>query len=276
MKNQQKLFAFLTLMICFFSATAQKGIRGLVDAEVAFANFTESSNIKDGFLKYMDTAGVIFNQGRAMNAHTVYTKQKAGPAILSWAPNFAVVSAGGDMGVTTGPYLIRPKALTDTPAARGYFSSIWQMNSQGEWKNLADLGIASATADLPVREINEISLSAQKPKEVSFPAIQLMDSLLNQAIAGKNSEQWKGLLTRDSRLNLDQLHPLTGEKAITAALLNAPDQLQLRFLNGGLSAAKDFAYTYGMVTNGNRKENYLRAWIYQKKEWKLVLQTLKW
>lgn len=276
MENLRKPFAFLVVMICFFSATAQKGIRGLVDAEVAFANFTESHTIRDGFLKYMDSAGVIFNQGSALNAHTVYTKQKAGPAILIWAPNFAVVSAGGDMGVTTGPYLIRPKALTDTPAARGYFSSIWQMNSQGEWKNLADLGIASATADLPVREINEISLPLQKTKEMSLPAIQLMDSLLNLAITGRNSEQCKALLTRDSRLNLDNAQPLTGEKAFTTALLHVPDQLQLHFLKGGLSVAKDFAYTYGVVTNGNRKENYLRAWIYQKKEWKLILQTLKW
>ena len=37
-----------------------------------------------------------------------------------------------------------------------------------------------------------------------------------------------------------------------------------------------FAYTYGVVTNGKQKENYLRAWIYQKKSWKLMLQTLKW
>lgn len=189
MKNLRKPFAFLAVMICFLSATAQKGIRGLVDAEVAFANFTESGNIKDGFLKYMDTAGVIFNEGRAFNAHKVYAKQKAGSAILSWAPNFAVVSAGGDMGVTTGTYLVRPQAITDTPVTRGYFTSIWQMNSHGEWKNLADLGIASASAELPVREINEISLSMQKPKEVSFPAIQLMDSLLNQVIAGRNSER---------------------------------------------------------------------------------------
>lgn len=276
MKNLRKLFASLTLMIGCFTATAQKGIRGLVDAEVAFANFTESNTIRDGFLQYMDSTGVIFNQGRAMNAYKVYAKQKATPAILSWAPHFALVSAGGDMGVTTGPYLVRPKAITDTPVARGYFTSIWQMNSQGEWKNLADLGIGFASADLPVTEINEISLPVQKTKEISFPAIQAMDSLLNRAIAGKNSEQWKGLLTRDSRLNLDNSQPLTGEKAITAALVNAPDQLQLHFLNGGLSAAKDFAYTYGVVTNGNRKENYLRAWIYQKKEWKLILQTLKW
>jgi len=276
MKTPFTLLMLLFVTACSFTATAQKDIRGLVDAEVAFASFTESNNIRDGFLKFMDSTGIIFNQGRVMNAHKVYQKQKPGPAILSWAPNFAVVSAAGDMGVTSGPYEVRPKAFTDTPISRGYFSSIWQLNANSEWKNLADLGTAYKAANLPVREINEISLSKQKTSGSSFPNILLMDSLLNKAIASKQSEQWKTWLTRDSRLNLEGEQPLSGAKDITAALLSAPDKMELSSLSGGISSAKDFAYTYGVVTNGSRKDNYLRAWIYRKKEWKLIFQTLKW
>lgn len=276
MKNQAKRILFLGMLACTTATNAQKGLNGLIGAEREFAHFTESSNIRGGFLKFMDSTGLIFQQGRPMNAHQVYQRQKAGPGVLSWAPDFAVVSASGDMGVTSGPYLIRPRALTDTPVARGYFSSIWRMNAHGEWKNLADLGTASAAAELPVKDIVSFSLPGQKLPDQAFTSILLLDSVLNRAITGRDSQQWEKFLMAESRMNLDRQAPVSGEKQVTEALLQAPDGLQLAAMGGGISSAGDFAYTYGMVTNGTRKENYLRAWICRRKEWKLVLQTIKW
>ncbi len=265
------LFVFFSL-----SVTAQTGIQGLINAEKAFASFTETNSIQAGFLKYMDSTGLIFRQGKALNAHQVYQKQKPGPGILSWSPDFAVLSASGDMGVTMGPYELRSASPNDKPAARGYFTSIWQLNANNEWKNLADLGTTCEAAALPVKEVKEISLTQQTMPDFSMTVILSMDNLLNKAIEDKNKSEWTPLLTNNSRLNLDNEKTLIGEKAWTAALLASPDRLLLNATGGGISSGKDFAYTYGTVTNGERKENYLRAWIYQKKEWKLILQTLKW
>lgn len=265
------LFVFLSQ-----SLSAQTGIQALVNAEKAFAGFTESNSIPAGFLKFMDSTGLVFRQGKALNAHQVYQNQKSGPAKLSWAPDFAVISAAGDMGVTMGPYELRPASLDDKPAARGYFSSIWQLNANQEWKNLADLGTTCEAAALPVKEVKEISLSEQTTPDYSMAVILSMDNLLNKAIEDKNKSGWIPLLSNNSRLNLDNEKTLIGEKACTAALLASPARLLLNATGGGLSSGKDFAYTYGTVINGERKENYLRAWIYQKKEWKLILQTLKW
>lgn len=276
MKNLGKLVLLSGMMACTIAATAQKGLNGLIEAERAFARFTGSHTIRDGFLKFMDSTGLIFQQGRPLNAHQVYQRLKAGPGLLSWDPDFAVVSASGDMGVTSGPYLIRPGALTDTPVARGYFSSIWRINAHGEWKNLADLGTASAAAELPVKDIVSFSLSGKNLPPQEFSSVLLRDSILNKAITGRDSQQWEKFLTSESRMNLDRHAPVSGEKQVTALLLQAPDQLQLAAIGGGISPAGDFAYTYGAVTNGIRKENYLRAWIYRKKEWKLVLQTIQW
>lgn len=276
MKNRGRLILLTGMMACTITTTAQKGLSGLVNAERAFARFTESHTIRDGFLEFMDSTGLIFQQGRPMNAHQVYQRQKAGSAVLSWAPDFAVVSASGDMGVTSGPYLLRAGSITDTPVARGYFSSIWRMNAHGEWKNLADLGTASPTAALPVKDIVSFSLPRQNPPDRLLTSLLLLDSLLNTAITGRNSQGWEQFLTAKTRVNLDRQAPASGEKQVTAALLQAPDQLQLAAIGSGISPAGDFAYTYGVVTNGMRKENYLRAWICRRKEWKLILQTIKW
>lgn len=276
MKNQGRLICLLGMMAVTMTATAQKGLSGLIEAERAFARFTESHSIRDGFLKFMDTAGLIFQKGEPLHAHQVYQRQKAGPGLLSWAPDFAVVSASGDMGVTSGPYIMRAKSLTDTPLARGYFSSIWRINALGEWKNLADLGTASATAELPVKNLVSFSIPNQPLTDPSYASILLLDNMLNTAITGRDSRQLEKFLTAESRMNLEGHAPASGQKNIMGLLLQAPDQLQLAAIGGDISSAGDFAYTYGVVTNGTRKENYLRAWVYRRKEWKLILQTIKW
>lgn len=276
MKNQGRLILLTGMMACTITTTAQKGLSGLVNAERAFARFTESHTIRDGFLQFMDSTGLILQQGISMNAHQVYQRQKAGRAVLSWAPDFAVVSASGDMGVTSGPYLLRAGSITDTPVVRGYFSSIWRMNAQGEWKNLADLGTASPTATLPVKQLDSFRLSGKNLQDQPLASILLSDSLFNTAIAIRNSQGWENFLTAKTRLNLDGQAPVSGEKQVTVALLQVPDQLQLVTIGGDTSLAGDFAYTYGMVSNGIRKENYLRAWICRRKQWKLILQTIKW
>lgn len=270
-------FPVLFLFVFFsMSLSAQTGIEGLINAEKSFASFTAANSIQAGFIKFMDSTGLIFRQGKALNARKVYQQQKPGPAILSWAPDFAAISATGDMGVTMGPYELRPGSLKDTPVARGYFTSIWQLDANHEWKNLADLGTTCSTAALPVKEVKTISLPEKTTPDYSMAVILSMDNLLNKAIEDKNKSDWIPLLTANSRLNLDNEKPLVGEKAWTNALLASPAKLLLNVIGGGFSSGKDFAYTYGTVLNGERKENYLRAWIYQKKEWKLILQTLKW
>ena len=84
MKQKRSILLTGTFLVLAFFAYAQKGIKGLVNAENQFAFFTASHTVKEGFLNYMDSTGVIFRQGNEMNAREAYQKQKAGPGILSW------------------------------------------------------------------------------------------------------------------------------------------------------------------------------------------------
>ena len=167
-------------MLAFF-AYAQKGIKGLVNAENQFAFFTASHTVKEGFLNYMDSTGVIFRQGNEMNAWEAYQKQKAGQGILSWEPAFAVISASGDLGTTTGPYEFRPKA-GDTVVGRGIYTSIWHFNQRGEWKNLVDLGVSYSMAYPFIQQVKEISLPKIKSPGPGYEEVLLLDKKFNTAI----------------------------------------------------------------------------------------------
>jgi hypothetical protein len=270
--------AVITLFLLISShAFTQKEIKGLISAEKAFAAFTEKHTIREGFLQYMDSAGIIFRQGVAVNALEVFQKQKPGPAVLSWWPAFAVISASGDMGITSGPYELRTKSIDDTIAARGSFSSIWHISKQGIWKNLADLGVSYKQKYAAPNEVRQLVLTA-KPVTVNsvFDVVLEADKKLNTAIREKNTEIIAASLSSDSWLNIEGETPFKNPKTINDALLKIPGTVLLQTQTGEIAASGDLAYIYGSVTNADKKENYLRAWIYSNNKWQVIMQTIKW
>jgi hypothetical protein len=277
MKRYPVLFFAIPGMLICFSAFSQKGIKGLTAAEKAFASFTSSHTIRDGFLKYMDSNGIVFRQGNAVNALDAYQKQKAGPAMLNWEPVFAVVSSSGDFGITTGPYSLYPKPPQDTPVAYGSFSSVWQMNKQGEWKNLIDLGTSYRKPAAEKKQLQEIVLvSRSAMADVPFDEVLALDKKLNQDLKEKNGATISTQLSADSWLNLEGETPVTGVQLISNVLIHIPDTVLFHSDGGKIASSGDLAYVYGTVTNGNKKENYLRIWVNRNKRWQVILQTIKW
>lgn len=258
------------------SAFSQKTIKGLINAEKAFAAFTITHTIKEGFLNFMDSTGVVFRQGNAVNALDAFRQQKAGPGLLTWGPDFAVISASGDMGVTAGPFEFREKSSKDTPVNKGRFSSIWQINSKGEWKNLADLGIAYHSTPAPVKSVEQLSLPKGEIITFNFQDVLLNDHQLNEAIQRRDKEAWKPFLAAESLLHTEGHSPYKGVEQISAGLKTVPQGTVLQSLSGGMASSRDFAYTYGTVLVGDKKENYLRAWICRNGRWQVVMQTMKW
>ncbi len=267
------------IAICFLFNTpsfSQKNIKGLINAEKAFASFTLAHTIKEGFLHYMDSLGVVFRQGNAVNAIKEFQQQKAGPGVLTWAPSFAVLSTSGDMGVTAGVYEFREKSIRDTPLNKGTFSSIWQINPKGEWKNLADLGVVTNRVSTQVRSVEQILLKNEEIITFNFDNIQLIDRKLNETIQQRDKVIWQTYLSAESRLNIEGHATYTGIDPINTALLTLPKGVVLQSLGGGIASSRDFAYTYGRISFGEKKENYLRAWIYRNSYWQVILQTIKW
>jgi hypothetical protein len=269
----------VTLTILAISAACacmgQRNINGLVNAERKFAEYTSTHTIKEGFLKFMDSSGVIFRQGMDLNALDVYRRQPAGPGILSWEPSFAIISASGDMGATTGPYEFRAKSAADTVSGYGTFLSVWRINKQDEWKNIADFG-TSYRGRAPEQPLKRIVLA--KPVTVSSTRedILQLDRKFNKDITGKNMSEWMPYISTDTRFHFEGSFSAKGMLQIADAMQKLPEGILIATKTGDISSAGDFAYTYGMVMNGQVKNNYLRVWIYRNGQWQVILQTLKW
>jgi hypothetical protein len=276
MRKTQLIFLIVIGLLSGLPAFSQKTIKGLINAEKAFAAYTLAHTIKEGFLNYMDSNGVVFRQGNAVNALAAFRQQKAGPGVLTWGPSFAAISASGDMGVTAGPYEFREKSSKDTPLNKGSFSSIWHINQKGEWKNLADLGVTYNTVSVPVKSVEQLLLQKGEIITFNFQDVLLNDHKLNEAIQQRDKEAWKPYLAAESLLHVEGHTLYKGVEQINTGLKTIPTGLILQSLNGGMASSRDFAYTYGTVLVGEKKDNYLRAWICRKGQWQVIMQTIKW
>ncbi len=276
MRKIQLMFLVVISQLLTSSAFSQKTIKGLINAEKAFAAFTMAHTIKEGFINFMDSTGVVFRQGNAVNAIEAFRQQKAGPALLTWGPSFAVISASGDMGVTAGPFEFREKSRNDTPVNKGSFSSIWKINPRGEWKNLADLGVTYYSVPAPIKSVEQLSLPKGEIITFNFQDVLLNDHKLNEAIQQRDKEAWKPFLAAESLFHIEGHTPYKGVEQINVGLKTVPNGAVLQSLSGGMASSRDFAYTYGTVLVGDKKDNYLRAWICRNGRWQVIMQTMRW
>lgn len=275
MKKCKIIIYVYACLLLVSSGQAQQNLQGLIRAEKQFAAFTSAHTVKEGFLKYMDSMGLVFRQGMPVNARETYRQQNAGPAILSWYPDFALISASGDLGVTTGPYERRLKNLSDTPSGRGSFSSVWRYRQNGGWTNIVDIGTAYASPNPFDTTVMGWVLKNSKKDTGSFSSVIRLDEQLNKAIFEKNKTVWLQYVLPEARLNVEGRIPYRGADAIQHALQDFPQGLVLQYIGGNISASKDLVYVYGSSVNGAKKENYLRIWVRRNRVWRVILQTIQ-
>jgi hypothetical protein len=268
--------AFFLCLLTFLSVNgySQKGIHGLIHAERSFARYTVQQGIPTGFSHFLDKNGIVFNGAEPKNGIQQYKQQPLSPTILNWGPEYAVISASQDFGFTTGPYHVQ-RSSKDSVSGRGQYSSVWHIDEKGEWKVLIDLGvrysnqrnIPESTMDMDLSKITVISFSMEE--------VQLADEALNRLLEQKGGTAVEGYLTTQSWFNTNGQAPLMGARDIFSALQKFSAGKKLAYTGGGISSAKDLAFTYGKLMD-KEPQPYLRIWTKQKTGWILLLQVMNW
>ncbi|MBI2730068.1 MAG: nuclear transport factor 2 family protein [Sphingobacteriales bacterium] len=257
------------LLFSFFSF-CQKNITGLINAEKAFAQYALDSNTRDAFVKFLDSNCVVFNEGKAINGYQLWKSREKRTSKIIWAPEFAAIASSNEYGVTTGPYEFKA-SVNDTALARGNFTSIWHYNTNKEWKNVLDFGISYTEKRNPVTEIKSYEIIAGIKTDVNLVTIEkafIFDYNTNGVAA------YKKIAADNIWFNTEGQLPVNGINSIEEALKKIPPAIQFIPSGMGVSYSKDFGYIYGTARLNDKQQNYLRVWIKENGEWKLLLQTL--
>ena len=110
-----------------------------IDAERAFAADAQKLGQWTAFRKYAADDAVMFVPNK-VNAQAFLKELKDPPTAVFWWPGKSFVSCDGNYAVNTGPW------VRQWGKAVGYFTTVWQKQTDGSWKWIYDGGETLETA----------------------------------------------------------------------------------------------------------------------------------
>ena len=114
----------------------------LLDADRAFSAMSEEKGMKNAFLEFIDSNGVLLRPDqlpiKGADAIDYLIQQNDQDYNFTWQPKDGFISASGDLGYTYGVYTLKPK--TKDTVIQGTYVSIWKKQADGKWKFVLDSG----------------------------------------------------------------------------------------------------------------------------------------
>ena len=280
-----KISLLISFLLTFVSPVAwsqsDKRLSELIGAEKNFAATSETKDTKTAFLENLAEDGILFRRGIVNGKQFWQGIEPQGK--LTWEPQFADISAGGDFGYTTGPFKQFQNRSDEQPAGTGHYLSVWQ-KSNGAWKVLFDGGIGHPANDLSTWEKSSTIRTGQKQsQEVVKKEIAELENKFIQSFSEKGMSAFESYLSREARLYRPQKPPY--RKDNQKELFSETDKKFTYEAPAGIQIATygDMAFTYGNVgieitRDGNvraLKGNYLRIWKHEAgKEWRIVIDMV--
>lgn len=267
------------LFIFFISALKSGGqntIDGLIKAEKGFAAFSVANSTKEAFLNFLDSSGVVFANGKAVNGIETWSKREKRPGVLNWYPQYAEVAASGDLGYTTGPWTFQPRTINDSIIARGQYTTVWHKNKKEEWKFLVDMGTDGnpVPANESLHKIERSELGFKPGDKNSMLATE--KDFINAVGKSKSGAYQKYMSTLFSLLKRNN-EELAWSPDVLVKICNAtPDSISYTILGSGIASSGDLGYIYGSIVINDISENYLRIWRKEKEGWKIAVEVLRY
>jgi len=143
------LFALAATNLKPVSASQKDRAETLKKMEAEFMNAAAEKGSAGYMSYYADNAvelpnGAPAEQGKDTIAKSMGFLDQPGNK-LTWTPEFADMSASGDLGYTYGTFVFTSKDKDGNPVSEsGKYTSIWKKQKDGKWKVVLDMGNASA------------------------------------------------------------------------------------------------------------------------------------
>lgn len=265
------LASFSPLIGCAHGGWSRRALDRMVDSERAFCRLARETSVKEAFLQYLSDDAVMLLP-RPANGKQAYAARPASPSGLSWEPSFALISAAGDLGCTFGPWEFRKHRDQDTADAYGHFVSVWQLQTDGEWKVVFDSGISherppGAPAQPTLRSAggdNKAALLDPREQLALSDRLLVLDrSLSDTAVAA--SEKLLPAMSDEVVVFFESHYPVSGKPAAGTMLRGDTAAYSWQPARAVVSTSGDLGYVYGTANLCSRGESageigYLRIW----------------
>jgi ketosteroid isomerase-like protein len=269
-------------------------IDAMVSAERAFAKAAEDTSVREAFITYMSEDSIILYPPGPVHGREHWQKRpappprepgKPRPISLLWAPVSGDISIGGDMGYTTGPFVVRDNTGKE-PDAHGLFFSVWEKQPSGNWRVILDVGVSTPQPvyDLAAafqRATPPLPLPRNAPSQISAEDLKRLDIEFKTLSASKPVQAFQNYFAPTSRLHRSDRMPLTKKEDILAYAVANLEEYTPEPMFARMARSHDLGYTYGayqLVEKGKaaspEKGHYARVWQLHPEGWKVVAEVV--
>ncbi len=251
--------------------------RSLARAEAAFAAQSAADGMKAAFMDAMSDDATLFRPG-PVNGRQWMGQRPEPPIVLEWKPQRTMVAKSGELGFSTGPSKITPRAEPGR-AEFGQFFSVWRKNAEGRWQVLIDHGITMPQPFGWDRALETVDVDPG-PR----PAETIADAETRFAAACERdglAPAYRAFASRYLRLLRDGQVPADGAASVdaVAALPSSAARWTWTPTDSGASTSYDLAWTMGRYRwrdagGTTRIGYYVRAWRAESGAWRIVADVL--
>lgn len=261
-------------------------LTSLVEAERSFARTSVEKGVRDSFLEFFADDGINFQPGPT-NTKEFFRSRPAPTGkpvvVLDWRPVYADIAEAGDLGYTTGPYILTDNGPDKRPPQYGYFFSIWQRQADGNWKVALDAGIrvpeTHSLEKVDFQPAPQIKRDKPLTGDAEGEGKRLIE--LDQEFSRESSTKGAAgtalkYYSDDARLHRDGVAPAIGTEPILELLGEIKGGIALQPQKALVSRSLDFGYTYGSyeVKEGGEKGYYVRVWRKDiEGQWEIAFET---
>jgi ketosteroid isomerase-like protein len=274
----KSLFCVVSVLFAVSFASAQPELQKLVDTEKAFAAAGWEKGTPASFLEYMTDDALAFTPD-VTNAKTFWSARKDSGGRIKWAPNYADISANGQMGYTTGNWEFFQKGDADKPTGYGQFVTVWTRQKDGNYKWALDIGIDHEKPAAYSTEWTTTALKTRDPNPDNSSAAETATGFQEILTKQGAAKAYKAYAAEDIRLYRDKKMPFIGKKAAMKQIENE-SKIVLDKKSSFLGSA-DLAYNvsrYSRVDKSGKtieSGNYVQIWKLIGGKWRIVLDLFK-
>ena len=139
----KRILSVLTIVL-FISCSEKKPVANpheLLDADIAFSDFSVKYGIQKAFIEFAHDSVVILRDksmpivGKQSLISSYQGKSDHGVE-LTWKPAKAMIAKSGELGYTYGFWMF----VSQNDTTHGTYLTIWKKDDGGKWKYIADTG----------------------------------------------------------------------------------------------------------------------------------------
>jgi ketosteroid isomerase-like protein len=264
----------------------------MVQTERAFAKMCGERGVRDSFITFFadDVIGFCPHPEKTRETLMKSPPPTTPPTVkLAWNPVYGDISAAGDLGYNTGPFLLTDISSDKRPPKHGIFFSVWRKQKDASWKVALDIGVdtpgpvAALDAPFVAARSEKAKAAAETTPEAGRNRIIEIDREFHVAASTLPLEAaYQTHLHDHARLHWAGKMPLADRKSVLAALAGDKRQLHGETLDGGMSRSGDLAFVYGRYElkgsgegQKNEKGYYARVWrMARDGKWRIVMNVI--